>query len=676
VEPGEGPAHIRILRIALALPFSHLYDYLPPADCPSERLVPGHRVCVPFKAGARIGFLIEVSDESAIAPEKLRRAIEVLDQAPIIHAPQLGLLIWASDYYHHPLGEVVAHGLPGSLRRVRAIAPRIRDAPGPSRPPAPPPAAPVLTTSQADAIQHITTRLDRFEVFLLEGVTGSGKTEVYLRIVEAVIERGKQALCLVPEIGLTPQTIARFQERFAVPIAATHSGLSETQRRAAWWTAREGLAPIVIGTRSAVWSELCRPGVIVVDEEHDLSYKQQQGFRYSARDVAMVRAKRHRIPVVLGSATPSLESLHNAAIGRYRHLRLPARVGCARDPTVEVIDLRRGTARGPLSAALIARITETLAERRQVILFANRRGYAPLLLCPECAWAAGCDRCDARLVYHHETRRLRCHHCGADRPVPMGCPECGSAFLCKVGHGTERVVESLREHFPAARILRLDRDAVRGQAAWERVLARIAEGDADILVGTQMLTKGHHFPKVTLVAIVDGDQGLYGTDFRAGERMAQQLVQVAGRTGRAEDPGQVVIQTHNPHHPLLAVLLREGYSVFAAMALQERREARLPPFSALALVRAEGRDSRAPEAFLDEARALGLREGHQGTALLGPVPAPMERRADRYRWHLLVQARERKPLQTFLRAWLPQLAALKSSRRVRWSVDVDPQELL
>ncbi|MCA1671275.1 MAG: primosomal protein N', partial [Actinobacteria bacterium] len=528
----------------------------------------------------------------------------------------------------------------------------------------------------ADAVHHIATRLDRFEVFLLEGVTGSGKTEVYLRIVEAVIEGGKQALCLVPEIGLTPQTIARFQERFAVPIATTHSGLSEAQRRAAWWTAREGLAPIVIGTRSAVWSELCQPGVIVVDEEHDLSYKQQQGFRYSARDIALIRAKRHRIPVVLGSATPSLESLHNAAIGRYRHLRLPARVGCATDPTVEVIDLRRGRARGPLSAALIARITETLAERRQVIVFANRRGYAPLLLCPECAWAAGCDRCDARLVYHHETRRLRCHHCGADRPVPMGCPECGSAFLCKVGHGTERVVESLREHFPAARVLRLDRDAVRGQAAWERVLARIAEGDADILVGTQMLAKGHHFPKVTLVAIVDGDQGLYGTDFRAGERMAQQLVQVAGRTGRAEDPGQVVIQTHNPHHPLLGVLLREGYSAFAAMALRERREAGLPPFSALALVRAEGRDTRSPEAFLQEARSLGLREGHQGAALLGPVPAPMERRADRHRWHLLVQARERNRLQTFLRAWLPQLAALKSSRRVRWSVDVDPQALL
>ncbi|MGH8567569.1 MAG: primosomal protein N', partial [Gammaproteobacteria bacterium] len=548
--------------------------------------------------------------------------------------------------------------------------------PGPSTPPAPPPAAPVLTASQADAVQEITTRLDRFEVFLLEGVTGSGKTEVYLHIVEAVIEKGKQALCLVPEIGLTPQTIARFQERFAVPIAATHSGLSEAQRRAVWWAAREGLAPIVIGTRSAVWSELCHPGVIVVDEEHDLSYKQQQGFRYSARDIAIIRAKRHRCPVVLGSATPSLESLHNAAIGRYRHLSLPARVGCATESTVEVIDLRHGAARGPLSAGLIARITETLAERRQVILFANRRGYAPLLLCPECAWAAGCDRCDARLVYHHETRRLRCHHCGADRPVPMGCPECGSAFLCKVGHGTERVVESLGEHFPAARVLRIDRDAVRGQAAWERVLARIAEGDADILVGTQMLAKGHHFPRVTLVAIVDGDQGLYGTDFRAGERLAQQLVQVAGRTGRAEDPGQVVIQTHNPHHPLLAVLLREGYSAFAAMALRERREAGLPPFSALALVRAEGRDTRAPEAFLQEARSLGLREGHQGATLLGPVPAPMERRADRHRWHLLVQARERTRLQAFLRAWLPQLAALKSSRRVRWSVDVDPQELL
>ncbi len=676
MEAGEAAASSCVLRVALSLPVARLYDYLPPADCPADRLRPGMRVRVPFQSGARIGFLIEVAEDSPIAPHRLRRAIDLPDRVPVIEARQLGLLSWASDYYHHPLGEVLAQALPSSLRRVRALAPRARKTPAPSVAPIPPPPrAPVLTAAQTAAVRTITAGLDRFEVFLLEGVTGSGKTEVYLRVVEAVIRRGRQALCLVPEIGLTPQTRARFEERFGPAIAATHSGLPDAERRRVWWAARQGLVPIVIGTRSAVWSELPHPGVIVVDEEHDLSYKQQQGFRYSARDIAILRARRHGIPVVLGSATPSLESLHNAAIERYRHLHLPARVGSAPDPAVEIIDLRRGATRGPLSMPLIARITETLAERRQVILFANRRGYAPLLLCPDCGWAASCARCDARMVYHHDARRLLCHHCGSERPAPPGCPACRSADLRRIGHGTERVVEALREHFPEAGVLRIDRDAVRGQAAWEEVLARIAAGDADILVGTQMLAKGHHFPRVTLVAIVDGDQGLYGTDFRAGERLAQLLVQVAGRTGRAEDPGRVVIQTHNPHHPLLTVLLREGYPAFAAVALQERREAGLPPYSALALVRAEGRDARAPEGFLREARSLGLGLKPRGSALFGPIPAPMERRADRYRWQLLAQARERGRLQAFLRAWLPQVSALKSSRRVRWSVDVDPQEL-
>lgn len=548
---------------------------------------------------------------------------------------------------------------------------------GPCLPP--PPAAtgspPPLNTGQRAAVTAIGECLDRFQAFLLEGVTGSGKTEVYLAAIEEVLAAGRQVLVLVPEIGLTPQLLARFRDRFPVPIAALHSGLADGERLCAWLAAREGSAPIVVGTRSAVFVPFRDLGLIVVDEEHDPSLKQQDGFRYSARDVAVMRANRGRIPIVLGSATPSLESRHNAAAGRYRHLLLPERAGGAMPPAMRVIDLRHQPMREGLSQALKQAIGRHLSAGGQVLVFLNRRGYAPTLLCHDCGWVSQCSRCDAHFILYAGSRRQRCHHCGAERPVPVQCPDCGSPDLRPVGQGTERLEESLREAFPEAGLVRIDRDSTRRKGAMDDLLDAIRSGRARLLIGTQMLAKGHHFPDVTLVAIVDADQGLFSADFRASERMAQLIVQVAGRAGRAERAGEVLIQTHFPEHPLLRQLIERDYAHFAELALSERREALLPPFSHLALLRAEATDADAPLAFLEAARAEAEAIGHDGVWLLGPVPAPMERRAGRTRAQLLLQASDRAALHRLLSAWAPRVEGMKTGRKVRWSLDVDPQEM-
>jgi primosomal protein N' (replication factor Y) len=533
-----------------------------------------------------------------------------------------------------------------------------------------------LNQEQTAAVTAICAALGRFAPVLLEGVTGSGKTEVYLRVIEEVLRRGQQALVLIPEIGLMAQTIARFRQRFAQPLIIFHSGITERERLDAWLTARDGLAPIVIGTRSAVWTPLHRPGVIIVDEEHDLSYKQQEGFRYLARDVAVMRAQRAQIPVVLGSATPSLESIYNVQNQRYRHLHLPKRAGSAQSPDIQLLDLRGLPMEGGLSEPLIQRIAIHLEHRNQVLLFLNRRGYAPLLLCHRCGWTAGCTRCDAKLTYHQSLSLLQCHHCGAQRPVDTQCSECGSPELLRIGAGTERVVETLERRFPEARVLRIDRDSTRRKGTMEKMLAAVLSGEADILVGTQMLSKGHHFPKVTLAAIIDADSRLYGVDFRAGERLAQLVTQVAGRAGRTENQGSVIIQTHNPDHPLLQALVREGYPHFAQSALREREAAGLPPHSSLALLRAEAPGQAEPRRFLEEARKIALSFPTEDIEIFGPVPAPMERRAGRYRWQLLLESPDRRGLQSLLIPWAPKLEELKFARRVRWSLDVDPQEII
>jgi primosomal protein N' (replication factor Y) len=523
--------------------------------------------------------------------------------------------------------------------------------------------------------------LGEFGVFLVDGVTGSGKTEVYLSIIDEVLARGEQALVLVPEIGLTPQLVSRFEERFQQrlknPIALLHSGLSDSERLNAWLMAKKGDASIDIGTRSAIFTPLLKPGVIILDEEHDPSYKQQDGFRYSARDVAVKRAQLESLPVVLGSATPSLESLENARQQRYQHLLLPERAGNANHPDVSVIDVRKQPMIDGLSSLLINAMKRHFQKGGQVLLFLNRRGYAPVLLCHDCGWVSKCKRCDAHMTLYHERgqRRLRCHHCGSERPADHQCPDCESSELHPVGSGTERLEETLTHQFPDIGITRIDRDTTRRKGAMQSLLDSVHEGTSRILVGTQMLAKGHHFPDVTLVGIVDIDQGLFSADFRATERMAQLIVQVSGRAGRAEKAGQVLIQTHHPDHPLLKVLLDEGYASFANAALDERRLAQLPPYRYFALLRAEATDGRLPMQFLQQARGLAEAFAGKDVQLLGPVPAPMEKRAGRIRAQLLLQSASRSALHNLLTPWLLQLESSKSGRKVRWSIDVDPQEM-
>jgi primosomal protein N' (replication factor Y) (superfamily II helicase) len=536
-----------------------------------------------------------------------------------------------------------------------------------------------LTGAQTQAVETILSTLSSFSAHLLYGVTGSGKTEVYLQIIAVAIAQGGQALVLVPEIALTPQLVDRFRRRFSAGVAVVHSGLTDSERRDAWRAAHSGTARIVIGTRSAMFTSLPKLALIVVDEEHDASYKQHEGFRYSARDLAVMRARGAGVPVILGSATPSLETLENAASGRYAKHLLPQRPGAAQAPRMSLVDLRRHAADQGLSTPVLQAIGQHLKAGGQVIAFLNRRGYAPSLFCNSCGWVAPCAHCDARMTLHRRALKLRCHHCGAQAPVPTICADCGQALFA-VGQGTERVEETLTRLFPDAPLARLDRDTASARGSIQTVLERVHSGDARILVGTQMLTKGHHFPDVTLVVILDADQGLFASDFRATERLAQTITQVAGRAGREARPGEVMIQTQFPEHPLLQRLIAEGYESFAESALQERREAGWPPYSRLALLRAEAKDSLGLDTYLRAAAELGqaLNESlaaESSVRILGPAAALIARRADHFRAHLLIETTVRSSLQRFLSRWLPQVQALAGPKGLRWSIDVDPVEV-
>lgn len=534
--------------------------------------------------------------------------------------------------------------------------------------------APALNAAQTFACEAIHSALDGFQALLLDGVTGSGKTEVYFSAVEQVLRADKQALILVPEIGLTPQLLKRFQQRFAVPIALLHSGLNDKARMNSWLQAKVGDAPIVIGTRSAVFTPMARLGIILIDEEHDLSFKQQEGFRYHARDVAIRRAQQAGIPIVLGSATPSLESLHNARQGRFQHLTLPERAGDAAHPTIRLLDVRQQTLAEGFSTTMLQAIQHHLDRQQQVLLFLNRRGYAPTLICHDCGWLANCARCDAHMILHKSRNLLRCHHCDSQRRIDAQCPDCGSVDLRPLGQGTERAAEALAERFPHNEIIRIDRDSTRRKGTLQKLLKQVQEGRGQILLGTQMLAKGHHLPNVTLVGILDADQGLFGIDFRASERMGQLIIQVAGRAGRGDQRGEVLIQTHHPEHPLLNGIINHDYSRFASDLLIERSQARLPPFRHIALLRAEASSRDQPHAFLSAARDMGLQLANPAE-LLGPIPAAMEKRAGRYRALLLIQADKRIALHNFLRHWLPQLSQLPLAKKVRWSIDVDAMEI-
>ncbi|MDT3712251.1 primosomal protein N' [Stutzerimonas degradans] len=536
-----------------------------------------------------------------------------------------------------------------------------------------------LNSEQRAAFEAIRAGLGGFQAFLLAGVTGSGKTEVYLQLIHQVLAAGKQALVLIPEINLGPQTLARFEQRFNARIALLHSSVNDRERLDAWLAARDGEADIVIGTRSALFTPLKNPGLIIIDEEHDASYKQQEGLRYHARDLALLRARQENLPIVLGSATPSLESLHNAHAGRYALLKLTRRAGGAQPPRFLRLDVKSRPLDSGISGPLQQAIAQTLAAGQQVLVFLNRRGFAPTLLCHDCGWLSQCPRCDARMTLHQRHHELRCHHCGHVERPPSNCPQCAKVDLRPVGAGTERAEERLGILFPDYPVLRIDRDSTARKGAMEQLFGTINRGEPCLLVGTQMLAKGHHFPRVTLVAILDADGGLFSADFRASERMAQLIVQVAGRAGRAEEPGRVIIQTHLADHPLLVQLTEQGYFAFAEQALSERRAAGLPPFSHLALLRAEAHRPGQAEEFLEQACSLAERLLDElqlgGIELLGPVPAPMERRAGRYRAQLLLQGNSRAPLHRLMSAWLVQLEQLPGGRAVRWSLDVDPIDL-
>jgi primosomal protein N' (replication factor Y) len=532
-----------------------------------------------------------------------------------------------------------------------------------------------LSSEQQYAVTTVINNLNHFKAFLLDGVTGSGKTEVYLQIIAEVLSKNKQALILVPEIGLTPQTVTRFAQRFNVPIAILHSGLTDRERLQAWLMSQQGDAAIIIGTRSAIFTPIPRLGIIIVDEEHDVSFKQHEGFRYCARDLAIVRARINHVPIILGSATPSLESIYNVQQQRYQLLHLPERAGVAIHPQYHLINLRQQPIEHGLSASLLQAITRHLKQQGQVLIFINRRGFAPTLLCASCGQIAQCRSCDARMILHLSPRLLQCHHCGSSRPVDKQCIHCKASKLIPLGVGTERIEQILQNKFPDVAIIRIDRDSTRKRGELNDKLESIHNGNTRILIGTQMLAKGHHFPEVTLVAIIDADSALYSADFRGSERAAQIITQVAGRAGRAERPGEVFIQTYHPEHALLQALINEGYANFAAAALAERFQAQLPPYSYLALLRAEAKQQNLVLQYLNELRdaLLAILPAH--LRLLGPVPSPMARRAGHHRAQLLFRSSRRQILQDFLPNVLKNILENKMSKKIRWSLDVDPFEM-
>lgn len=663
-----------ILHIAIPVSLYRSFDYLLPEGVSVEQAIPGMRIKVPFGKREVVGILVSVDQTSSLALNQLKHAVQILDSTPLFSDNLLKLIHWTSEYYHHPLGEVFAVALPTLLRQGRSLPDKFLAKK--QDPPEQIVTKIILNSHQQQAVTAITNGFEQFQIFLLNGVTGSGKTEVYLQAVAAALQLKKQALILVPEIGLTPQIIARFQERFSEPIAAFHSGLTERERLDAWTRTKLGLARVIIGTRSAVFAPLQNPGIIIVDEEHDLSYKQQEGLRYSARDLAIMRSRLENIPIVLGSATPSLESLQNVEQKRYQCLLLPERTGQAVHPKFGFIDLRNQILDCGLSTQLLNSIKQHLNQDGQVLLFLNRRGFAPVLLCHGCGWVADCKRCDAKMTLHQYPSLLQCHHCGAQRALDQKCPSCQNQNLLPLGLGTQRLEEALGKHFPDVGIIRIDRDNTRRKGTLQSYLQQIHQGQKQILIGTQMLTKGHHFPDVTLVAVLNADNGLFSADFRATERIAQLLIQVAGRAGRAERSGEVLIQTHNPDNPLLRCLLEGGYGAFAEVALAERIAAKLPPFAAFALLRAEATSKNYPHDFLKEVRDAILHLSSGKVEVLGPIASLMERKAGRYRAQLLFNAQNRSALHSVLNQVIGRIDSFVHVRRVRWSLDVDPLELV
>ena len=731
----DDPPSEPVLKVALPVPLPGLFDYWPPEGIHPKILRPGLRIEVPFGRQRKIGLIIAVSATADLAPERLRKAYDLLDESPILGPQDLALLQWSSRYYHHPLGEVVGATLSHWLHRHPGVATapevlvRTEAAPAPAEnlrapkqealrallrttplglrqdqlirlglrtqaqalvlrgearwqadvapttwneTPVPPPHP--LTPDQSKALETLQLRLNAFSVSVLFGITGSGKTEVYLRLTQWVLDQGQQVLILVPEINLTPQLEARFRARLAAPIQVLHSGLSDRQRAKAWHSFRRGEAAVLLGTRSATFVPAKQLGLLILDEEHDASFKQQEGFRFSARDVAIVRGRLINRPVLLGSATPSLETYHNMERGRYHRLNLSTRTGSARLPSLELVDLRGLWLDEGLSPRLIEAMRQTLQRQEQILLFVNRRGYAPVLSCHRCGWLAHCPDCDSRQVSHRQELKLKCHHCGREESLPTLCPACGGSDLLALGLGTERVELALERLFPEVPVDRFDRDTTRSRGALAQRLERVLEGRTRILIGTQMLAKGHDFPEVTLVGILDVDGGLFASDFRAGERLSQLVLQVAGRAGRAGRPGRVLLQTRHPGHPLLQGLVAGDYDRVLQTLLQERLQLGLPPHNHQALIRADALSAPEASRFLDERVVRPLGRTVPGVQILGPVPALMSRRNNRHRWQCLLQADQREALHAALAQVLARLRTPAPPRGIRWSLDVDPND--
>ncbi len=670
---------IAILRVAVFCTLKKCLDYLPPLDqCP---LVPGVRVLVPFRKTQKVGVVIEITHQSDCPVEKLKPIAAVLDPEPRLSPKLLELIHWTASYYHVSLAEVLQAALPSPLKKESHTTSKKRT---PKIPPSSaadlsdtpalhPPL--ILNAAQQQAVDAVQRSQGSFKPFLLEGVTGSGKTEVYSCLIEQALALQQQTLILVPEIGLTPQLLDRFKNRFQVPIAVYHSGLSATQRLKAWEAARLGEAPIIIGTRSAALMPLKNPGLFIIDEEHDASLKQQEGFRYHARDVLMMRAKLDHCPIVLGSATPSLETLYNAQKGRYQILSLPLRAATHLSPTLQVLDTRHKQLDKGFSATLLQAITQHLSEGNQVLLFLNRRGFSPVLMCIPCRWISQCTACAANMTVHYAKQTLECHHCERVIPLPTHCPSCHKEGLEPVGLGTERLEAFLQNRFPDHKVLRIDRDSTRKKGSMQAHIDSMHKGEADLLLGTQMIAKGHHFPNVTLVAILDIDQALFSSDFRSIEKMGQLITQVAGRTGRAEKPGQVLLQTQNPHHPMLRQLLEKGFASFSTTLLTERQSLGLPPYSYQVLIRAEAKTFKRAEHFLNLVKIELQSIRTNDLECMGPIPAPMEKRQGLYRAQLLLQSNKRSNLHMLLHQLMPKIQSFPIAQKMRWSLDVDPIDL-
>ena len=668
-----------IALVAVPRPLHTLLSYALPDG---EQPVAGTRVLVPFGSQHSVGLVIRVQatpPNDTDSPFTLKPIEAILDVTPLPDAHLLKLLQWAAGYYHHPVGEVLFSALPIALRKPKPLSNRLQKlllAHAAVTSPLADTHALQLTAEQQQCLHSIeqwNTQTPRRPI-LLHGITGSGKTEIYLRLIAPLFAAGKQVLIIVPEIGLTPQLLLRFARFFGdAPMACLHSALSDGDRLKAWLQARSGMAQIIIGTRSAIFTPAPNLALIVIDEEHDASLKQQEGFRYHARDLAIKRAQMLDIPIVMGTATPALESLYNAQTKRFHYVRLNQRPGTTRKPDLQLQDTRPFELQAGLTPQSLIAIRDTLARGEQAMVFLNRRGFAPALYCPSCGWQANCEHCSAKMTWHARRNKLICHHCSTEQPTPLRCPQCQNPKLTTQGQGTERLELTLQSHYPDAVVVRIDRDSTSRKGELDAKLATVRSNDPLILVGTQMLAKGHDFPNLTLVIILDIDQSLLSTDYRALERLGQLLVQVAGRAGRADKAGRVILQTSQPDHPMLHQLVGHGYTPFAQQLLEDRKRWHFPPFGYQALIRASSTASMEKALqFLEHVSQLLVSATGTDLQRLGPIPALLEKRANRYRAQLLLGSQQRAALHAALQQLLQQSAKLPGRSGVRWSIDVDP----